>query len=226
MHRLAARVRPDDDAPVNQGIRFAALVAALLMIALLGCKSPYPHVDAPELPPSTIPLDSLPLKSGDVVRVTVPGLEKELADEAAEMTITADGNITVPYVGPLPVAGLTPAQAARQLNGRLNGIVVDPQARITVVAPRPPEVSVLGEVTSPNRYLITYGDGVLQALAMAGGLTEFADPNKIFVVRKEPGLAGESVPPLRVRFQYEDLVGGEEARIDFQLRDGDVIVVQ
>ena len=201
-------------------------VALLLVLStVLGCRTPYPHVDAPDMPPSNIPLDSLPLKSGDLVRLTIPGMEKELAD-ASQMTVTADGNITVPYVGPLPVAGLTPAQAARQLNGRLNGIVVDPQARITVVEPRPPQVSVLGEVERPDRYDIGYGDGVLQALAVAGGLTEYADPKKIFVVRKEPGAAGESAPPLRIRFQYEDLVGGEEVSIDFQLRDGDVIVVQ
>ncbi|MEM6989806.1 MAG: polysaccharide biosynthesis/export family protein [Myxococcota bacterium] len=213
---------------MNPTTRQAMLGAALLLAgsAVAGCRAPYPHVDAPDLPPSNIPLDSLPLKSGDRVRLTVPGMEKELNGEDAEMTITADGNITVPYVGPLPVKGLTPAQAARQLNGRLNGIVVDPQARITVVEPRPPQVSVLGEVGRPDRYDISYGDGVLQALAVAGGLTEFADDKKIFVVRREPGQAGESAPPLRIRFEYEDLVGGEEVSIDFQLRDGDVIVVQ
>lgn len=208
---------------VNLTTRLAMFGAALLMAS---CRPPYPHVDAPDLPPSNIPLDSLPLKSGDVVRLTIPGMENELKGEVAEMTITADGNITVPYVGPLPVKGLTPAQAARQLNGRLNGIVVDPQARITVVEPRPPQVSVLGEVGRPDRYDINYGDGVLQALAEAGGLTEFANPGKIFVVRQEPGVAGEAAPPLRIRFEYEDLVGGEEVSIDFQLRDGDVIVVQ
>ena len=199
------------------------LVVATLMLA---CKPPYPYVDAPDLPPSNVPLDSLPLKSGDVVRLAVPGMEKELTGENAEMTITADGSITVPYVGPVNVAGLTPAQAARQLNGRLQGIVVDPQSRITVVQPRAPEVSVLGEVANPGRYDIDYGDGVLQGLAEAGGLTEFADRTKIFVVRKEPGDAGEAAPPMRVRFDYDALVGGEEISIDFQLRDGDVIVVQ
>lgn len=212
---------------VNPVHRLVMLVVALVAMGVFGgCRQPYPHVDAPDLPASNIPLDSLPLKSGDVVRLSVPGMEKELAGENSQMTITADGNITVPYVGPLPVAGLTPAQAARQLNGRLNGIVVDPQARITVVEPRPPQVSVLGEVSRPNRYAIDYGDGVLQALAEAGGLTEFADPRKIFVLRQEPGAAGEAAPPLRVRFEYEDLVGGDEPSIDFQLRDGDVIVVQ
>jgi len=204
------------------------LAAALLIAASAGtgCRSDYPSVNVGDLPPSNIPLDSLPLKSGDVVRLTVPGMEKELAGKDAEMTVTADGNITIPYVGPLPVAGLTPAQAARQLNGRLNGIVVDPQARITIVDPRPPKISVLGEVGKPSKIDIIYGDGVLQALAKAGGLTEFANPKKIFVVRKDPGVAGEAAPPLRVRFQYEDLVGGDESSIDFQLRDGDVIVVE
>jgi polysaccharide export outer membrane protein len=62
---------------------------------------------------------------------------------------------------------------------------------------------------------------VVQALARAGGLNEFADEDDIFVVRQ--GAAG---PPLRVRFTYLSVLRGENGAADFRLRTGDVVVVE
>ncbi|MCH9680290.1 MAG: polysaccharide export protein [Deltaproteobacteria bacterium] len=195
-----------------------AIMAALLATGSLACPAKHPFVWANELPPSEIPVESTPLRTGDVVRLTVAGMETELA-ESGDLEVTADGSILVPFVGPIRVEGLTPAQAAQQLSSRLNGIVRDPNARVTVVDPRTPVVAVVGEVRAPGQFEVTQGEGLLTTLARAGGLTEFAHPTKIFVVRTYPERT-------RVRFRYEDLVGGVEASINFQLRDGDVVVVQ
>jgi polysaccharide export outer membrane protein len=192
------------------------LVAALLAAA--ACQTKHPFVWANELPPSEIPVESQPLRAGDVVRLIVPGMEAEL-DKAGDLEVTADGSIVVPFIGPQRVEGLTPAQAAQQLNSRLNGIVREPNARITVVQPRTPVVAVVGEVRDPGRFEVDHGEGLLTTLSRAGGLTEFAHPTKIFVVRTYPDRA-------RIRFRYEDLVGGVERSVDFQVRDGDVVVVQ
>ncbi|MEM7160270.1 MAG: polysaccharide biosynthesis/export family protein [Myxococcota bacterium] len=194
---------------------------ALLAVALLGavaCQPKHPFVWAEEVPPSEIPVDSMPLRTGDVIRLTIPGMEAEL-DKAGDLAVTADGSIMVPFVGPVPVDGLTPAQAAQQLNSRLNGIVRDPKVRVTVVEPRTPVVAVVGEVRNPGQFEVSNGERLVTTLARAGGLTEFAHPTKIFVVRTYP-------EPTRIRFRYEDLVGGVERTIDFEIRDGDVIVVQ
>lgn len=193
----------------------------LLMLAMLvglGCPTKHPFVWASELPPTEVSIESQPLRTGDTIRLTIPGMDKEL-DEAGDIEVTADGNIMVPFIGPVRVEGLTPAQTAQQLNSRLNGIIQNPNARVTVIEPRAPVVAVLGEVRNPGPIDIAHGEGLLTALSRAGGLTEFAHPTKIFVVRVYP-------EQQRVRFRYEDLVGGIDHSINFQLRDGDVIVVQ
>ena len=191
----------------------------LVAVALVGlaCQPKHPFVWANDVPPSEIPVESTPLRSGDVIRLTIPGMEAEL-EKVGDVEVTADGSIVVPFLGPVRVEGLTPAQAAQQLNSRLNGIVREPNARITVVEPRIPVVAVV-EVRSPGQFEINHGEGLITTLARAGGLTEFAHPTKIFVVRTYPERT-------RIRFRYEDLVGGVERSIDFELRDGDVIVVQ
>ena len=192
----------------------------LLLAALVGiaCQPKHPFVWAADLPPSEVPIESQPLRTGDVIQLTIPGMDQELED-AGELEVTADGSIMVPFIGPVRVEGLTPAQTAQQLNSRLNGIIKDPNARVTIIEPRTPVVTVLGEVRSPGQFDVNHGEFLLTTLARAGGLTEFAHPTKIFVVRTYP-------EPQRVRFRYEDLVGGLDRSINFQLRDGDVIVVQ
>jgi polysaccharide export outer membrane protein len=192
------------------------LVAAL--VAGAACQPKHPFVWANDLPPSEVPVESQPLRTGDRVRLIVPGMEAEL-EKAGDLEVTADGSIVVPFIGPQRVAGLTPAQAAQQINSRLNGIVREPNARITVIEPRTPVVAVVGEVREPGRFEVDHGESLLTTLSRAGGLTEFAHPTKIFVVRTYP-------EQTRIRFRYEDLVGGVERSVNFQVRDGDVVVVQ
>lgn len=199
-------------------MRTTPILLLAAMLAGIGCKPEHPFVWASELPPSEIPVESQPLRSGDKVRLIVPGMEAEL-DKVGDLEVTADGSIVVPFIGPQRVEGLTPAQAAQQLNSRLNGIVREPNARITVVEPRTPVVAVVGEVREPGRFEVEHGEGLLTTLSRAGGLTEFAHPTKIYVVRTYPERT-------RIRFRYDDLVGGVDRSVDFKVRDGDVVVVQ
>jgi polysaccharide export outer membrane protein len=64
-----------------------------------------------------------------------------------------------------------------------------------------------------------YDDSILSAIANAGGFTDFADEDSIYVVRKEPHL-------LRIRFRLRDLAGAEAVSARFRLNDNDVIVVE
>jgi polysaccharide export outer membrane protein len=63
------------------------------------------------------------------------------------------------------------------------------------------------------------GRGVIPALASAGWLTEFADRDKIFVIRSEAGVIQ------RIRFRARDLTAAESHSTGFRLKDGDVVVV-
>lgn len=188
------------------------------MLAALGaCKPRHPFVWANDVPLVEVPVGTLPLRPGDRISVAVPRME-ELAT-APVLEIAADGTVTLPLIGPFEVEGLTPEAAARKLNARLNGIVVNPDANISVVTPRLPVVIVVGEVSQPGRFDIKHGEGVLAALALAGGLTEYADPLGVYVVREYPKRE-------RIRFRYADLTGGVERSAGFELRDGDVVVVE
>jgi len=81
---------------------------------------------------------------------------------------------------------------------------------------RPFEASVVGNVRKAGTFPVDPRSGVLQALAAAGGLGEFADPDRIFVLRK-----GD-----RIRFTYKALIRAERRAAAFRLRAGDVVVVE
>jgi polysaccharide export outer membrane protein len=94
-------------------------------------------------------------------------------------------------------------------------------ARSTVVLEEaaPLHVSVLGEVMRPGYYPLTPGSGLAEALANAGGFTEFAHRDRLYIVRRSPEAT-------RIRFTYDALVHAEGKASAFRLRSGDVLVVE
>jgi len=88
-----------------------------------------------------------------------------------------------------------------------------------VVESRLLSVPVLGEVGKPGQYTLERGAGLLEALAAAGGLTEYAHRDAIFVLRREPAAA-------RIRVRFESLARGEARASAFRLKPGDSIVVE
>ena len=77
---------------------------------------------------------------------------------------------------------------------------------------------MVGEVRNSGVFPIEPGSNVLHALAAAGGLTDYADGDKVFVVRKSL--------PQRVRFRFTDLRSQDPKSVQFTLQAGDVIVVE
>jgi polysaccharide export outer membrane protein len=76
-------------------------------------------------------------------------------------------------------------------------------------------------VNRPGSYVAEPGSGVLQALALGGGLTEFAHEDRLFVLRRAVGGS-----PSRIRFTYEGLTQGAGKGAAFSLRSGDVVVAE
>jgi polysaccharide export outer membrane protein len=179
----------------------------------IGCTTTAPYVWADRLPPQAAEPSDDRIRTGDTVSVIVKNQEAL----SGEHVVGADGGIAVPVVGRITLAQKTPDQAAAELKSRLGKIVVDPRVTVAIVA-RSIEVTVLGEVDRPGKYNVKSEDGVLSALALAGGLTEFAQDDAIFVLRRSL--------PNRVRFRYEDLIAGKRSSVDFTLRDRDVVVVE
>ena len=133
--------------------------------------------------------------------------------------VLADGTITMPLVGPVP--WLAEARGARRF-ARDSAPSFDPGAEGHGHHPGLPGVGGGDRRSRDSQGVVDLGTpaGVLQALAKAGGMTEFADWSGIYVLRSR----GRSTQ--RIRFRYSALVEAEPAAARFQLKTGDVLVVE
>jgi polysaccharide export outer membrane protein len=190
-------------------------IACVLLVVVAGCAPPQPFVWASRLGAPEEQTANYRIGPGDEIYVLVA----EQQALSGTFTVGPDGGYIQPVVGSVVINGLTTKEAAQQLTARLAGILVRPQVTISVTKRRPIRVSVLGEVQHPGRYELPYEEGILAAIASGGGLTEFADKDSIYVVRREPHL-------LRIRFRMRDLAGPEATSARFRLNDSDVVVVE
>lgn len=188
-------------------------VLAVFGATLFGCRASLPSVRPGDVGPD--PLQGR-IAAGDRIQVSVKGH----AEASGEFLVRPNGSYLQPLVGPVRVAGLSPESATQVVRKALTGIIVAPDLSVSVSAPRDIRINVVGEVRRPGHYTVVLGEGVLGALARAGDLTEYADPDQIFVLRKtERGL-------VRIRFRYRELTGGVSGIADFPLADGDSVAVE
>ena len=149
------------------------------------------------------------LAKEDVVEISV---WKE-ADLSRTVPVRPDGKITLPLVGDLPAEGLTCSQLEKSVQDKLSPLVRDPRVTVIVHDVNGSRIYVTGMVTRPGAFPLRSHMTVLQALAMAGGLAEFADRGEITVLHADG---------TRHVVDYDDLVNGKVRR---QLSAGDTVVV-
>ncbi len=152
---------------------------------------------------------------GDTVTVRV----YEQEGLSGSFKVRSDGRVAVPLAGEFVLAGKHPSEVARDLETRLKAFVVQPHVTVNVEESRPITVSTLGEVTTKGVLTLEPPARLIQALAQSGGLTDFADDGRIFVLRQFPKFQ-------RIRFTYEAIVNNTDGAANFPLRTGDVIVVE
>ncbi len=195
-------------------------VAACLVALAAGCRA---HGGGASVPVESLAEDGggaeYRVAPGDVLGVRVWNQESM---SNARARVRDDGKISIPFLQDVDAAGSTPSELSQRLQTKLKTYVVNPVVTITVEELRPLRVSVLGEVAHPGQYELEHGAGVLAALAAAGGLTDYAHRDDLYVLRSAPDAKG----PLRIRFRYAALIGGEKAAGGFRLRPGDVVVAE
>ena len=142
---------------------------------------------------------------------------------SARARVRTDGRISLPVLNDCDAAGLSPTALRERLTEKLRVYFKDPIVSVILEEPHPFTVSVLGEVARPGVYALEPDStGVLQALASAGGLSQYAHLDRIFVLRSEaPGR-----PPTRIRFEYPTLSRAEGKSGTFRLQRGDLLVVE
>ena len=192
--------------------------AAVLAVALAqGCShvsGAYVWVDDYPVPEKAKERDYV-IAPGDLVSVRVYNQETM----SGRMRVRSDGKITLPFLNDVQAAGFATTALARHIETRLKEFVVNPVVTVSLEEVRPLEVFVLGEVARPGRYALEASASVLHAIAAAGGLTQYANRDGIFVVREETAL-------VRIRFRYEALTRIEGRASTFRLRSGDSVVVE
>jgi polysaccharide export outer membrane protein len=189
----------------------------LLGLALSGCSSLGNYTWYTEVPRSEWLPDASEyvIATGDVITVRVFDQE----NLAAHGKVRSDGRITVPFAGEVVAVGKTPLQLGKDIETKLKVFIVSPRVLVNVDETSPIVVSMLGEVGAKGNLTLLRPSTLLQVLAQAGGPTEFANKEAIFLVRQRPVFR-------RIRFTYDALLNNENGAAAFQVRSGDVIVVQ
>jgi len=116
--------------------------------------------------------EKLRLAPGFLIKLSV----LDDSDFSGEFRIDEHGDIAVPVLGTVPVAGLTAAEARQQISKRLidNQILKDPQVSFSILEYTAPQVTIIGEVAAPGKYPLLVANDLVDVLALAGGPTRLA----------------------------------------------------
>lgn len=168
-------------------------------------------------PPLAVATDAAyRLNPGDRLEITVWHEE----NMHSEVVVLPDGSVSFPLVGHVPAARKTTEELAALLRERLGKYIPSPEINIRLLAAEGNTIFVLGEVTRPGAIVMTKPMDVMQALSMAGGLTQFAHKNSIRILRREADGHSQTLD-----FEYGDVEDGENMEQNILLQSGDTIVV-
>ena len=143
--------------------------------------------------------------------------DKDLS--APEVTVRPDGKVTLPLLNDIQASGLTPDQLRDAIKEAALKYVEDPNPTVIVKEIKSRRVFITGQVDKPGPYLLKGSTTILQLIAIAGGLRDFADGKNISLVRNE---GGQQVVHA---FNYRDVLKMKNLTQNIELRPGDTILV-
>jgi polysaccharide biosynthesis/export protein len=126
--------------------------------------------------------------------------------------------ISVPLIGDVAASGLTPLQLAELISTRLKKYIEDPNVSVVMTQINSKKIYLLGEVTKKGAVEMTPGMTLLEAIASAGGLTDYAKRGKIYILRDEAG------KQQKIPVHYKQALKGQSGS-NLALSAGDTIVV-
>jgi len=165
-------------------------------------------------PPASTEADPYTIGSDDVIDVLV-WKQPQLS---GRVRVGSDGSVTMPLIGQVAAAGQTTQQLQIDLTDKLSKFVHDPQITVRIFNPASRAFYALGEVAKPGRYPLMSGEVLSQALAAAGGPTEYANLRKIKIVRRT------SDSQVEITVNYSAVAKGDLSA-DVPLQRADTIMV-
>lgn len=208
----------------------ALLVSSLIAIPAVSQQvGGKPAISAqPESAPASVPAVNTPsaataspnvganyvIGADDSIQVTV----WEQPNLSGTLLVRPDGKVSLPLIGDVMAAGLTPTQLGTEITARLKKFVTDPTVNVAVLAVNSKRVILIGEVGHVGQLTMSPGMTVLQAIASAGGLTPYANKKHIYILRGEPG------KQQKIKFDYKKALATGDMQ-GITLLAGDTIVV-
>jgi polysaccharide export outer membrane protein len=136
---------------------------------------------------------------------------------SGSILVRPDGMISMVLVGDLRAAGLTPMALSADISQRLKKYVQDPVVTVVVLGVNSQRIFTVGEVNRVGPLMMTPGMTALQAIVSAGGLSQFANSKRIYILRTVDG------KQQKIPFNYKQALKGENQGVP--LLPGDTIVI-
>lgn len=138
---------------------------------------------------------------------------------SGDVLVRPDGKISLPLLDDVVAAGLTPQQLRDQLRAGARNFLTDPIVTVVVKQINSRKVYITGQVVRPGQYPLTPSMSVLQLIATAGGLGDYAKARDIRVVRVEEGHTSN------FHFDYAEMAKPSKTVRDIELKAGDTVIV-
>ncbi len=140
-------------------------------------------------------------------------------DMSADVVVRPDGKISLPLVNEVQAAGFTPEQLRAAVVEAASKYIEEPNATVVVKEIRSRKVFITGNVAKPASYPLMGEMNVVQLIALAGGLLEYADSKNIVVMRAESG------KQKYFKVNYNEVVKQKNLSQNISLKPGDTVVV-
>lgn len=174
---------------------------------------------APPAQPTSATSELFRIGVGDLLSVIV--FEGgDTSNHVEECLVRPDGRITIGLIGDLQADGLTPTELTARIKKDLEVFYKDPKVTVVVRQINSYRVFMIGEVRTPQVINSVAPLRVLQALAIAGGFTEFGK-GPMLIIRERRG-----APPVRIELDVRKIVSGEKPEMNILLEAGDVVVAK
>ncbi|MCC3566754.1 MULTISPECIES: SLBB domain-containing protein [unclassified Microcoleus] len=187
----------------------------------------------PASAPSSVRSEVYTLGAGDRIQMDIFNVP-EYSGPNGQHQVQADGSLSLPLIGSLSVAGMTLQQASNAVKDRYGKYLKRPWVTLKLLAARPLQIAIAGEINRPGAYTISSAAGpggtseqigtqmptISRALRLAGGITQSADVRQIKIRRPQRNAAEQIIS-----VDLWELLQNGDLRADMTLRDGDTIFI-
>ena len=200
-------------------VAFRTTLFGQVPMAAMDTTSSDPHSTPTSVakPPSVLDIDSKYVIGPDDVLAIDVWHEQELS---RTLPVRLDGKISLPLLGEVAASGETPLQLQDFIAERLKEYLEHPHVTVIVQEPNSHSFNVVGEVQKPGAFVFGRRVSVVDAIAQAGGLRDFAKPKKMYVLRTMTDGSQHKLP-----VNYSDVIKGKNSSDNIVLQPHDTVVV-